>query len=238
MQPDQGQGQPAGRGAPSSGGSAPSSSERLVFRLPGALVAWWVWVALAAFTLIDIAVTGRNHTSAEIAVAVVLVTGVMYACALRPRVVADSAAITVHNPLRDHRIPLASVTGVDMAESVRIHTEAEPGTEGDKAIHSWALYAQRRSRIRMEHRLQGPRRPPRSPFAAGGFSAASGTSAAAPDAKLPTAQVMANKLNELAKNARERGASAGPRVVTWSWWSAAGIVVPAIALILIITLTH
>jgi PH (Pleckstrin Homology) domain-containing protein len=231
MQPDQGQGQPAVS-------SAPGSSDRMVFRLPGALIAWWVWAALAAFTLIDIAVTGRNHTSAVIAVAVVLVTGVMYACALRPRVVADSAAITVHNPLRDHQIPLASVTGVDMAESVRVHTGAEPGAPGDKVIHSWALYAQRRSRIRMEQRLLGPRRPPRSPFAAGGFPAASSTSDAAPETKLPTAQVMANQLNELAKNARLKGTPSGPRVVTWAWSSTAAVVVPAIALILIITLAR
>ena len=86
--------------------------------------------------------------------------------------------------------------------------------------------------------MPGPGGPPRSPFGAGGFWGASRTSDAAPDAKLPTAQVMANQLNELAKNARMRGTPAGPRVVTWAWWSAAGIVVPAIALILIITLTH
>jgi len=239
MQPDQGQPtasagpRPAGQATPATqrtSGTAAAASERKVFRLPGAVIAWWAWVVVAVFCLIDMAITGRDHTSAEIAVTVALVTGVMYACALRPRVVTDSAGITVQNPLRDHRIPWGSVTDIDLAESVRVHTERQPGAKRAKVVHSWALYSQPRSKIRMEMMQQGPRRLPRSPFSPdGGASSAH---------KEPNAQVMAKQLNQLAKDAREQGAPGGPQVVTWCWWSAAGIVVPAVALILVITLTH
>lgn len=221
--------QPAPQASRPVGGSAAGPSERQVFRLPGAIVAWWAWIVVAVFSLIDMAVTGRNHTAAEIAVSLLLVTGVMYACALRPKVVADSEGITVHNPLRDHRVPWGSVTSIDLAESVRVHADRGPGAKR-KVIHAWALYAQRRSRIRSEMMRQSPRRLPRSPF-----SADSGTSS---DSKVPTAQIMANQLDELARDARQRGVPGGLPVATWSWWSVAGIIVPAVALVLVITVTH
>jgi Bacterial PH domain len=219
---------PAPQGSQASGASA--AAERKVFRLPGAIVAWWAWIVVAVFCLIDMAATGPNHTSAEIALALVLVTGVMYACALRPRVVTDAAGITVHNPLRDHRIPWGSVTSVDSAESVRVHADGGPGAKREKVVHSWALYAQRRNRIRAEMMRQGPRRLPRSPY-----SPDPNTSS---QTKEPAAQLMARQLDEMAKDARARGVPGGPAVVTWYWRSAVAIVAPAIALVLVITLTH
>jgi hypothetical protein len=239
MQPDQGQSTasagppPAGQGtqpATQSGGSVAAASERKVFRLPGAVIAWWGWVVVALFCLIDMAVTGRDHTSAEIALTVALITGVMYACALRPRVVTDSAGITVQNPIRDHRVPWGSVSSIDLAESVRVHTMREPGAKREKTIHSWALYAQPRSKIRMEMMQNGPRRLPRSPFTP--------ESGASSSTKEPSAQIMVTQLSELAKDAQERGVPGGPHVATWSWWSVAAVVIPAIALVLVITLTH
>lgn len=222
--------QPAPQASQATGGGAAGPSERQVFRLPGAIVAWWAWIVVAVFSLIDMAVTGRNHTSAEIAVALLLVTGVMYACALRPKVVTDSEGITVQNPLRDHRVRWGSVTSVDLAESVRVHADRGPGAKREKVIHSWALYAHRRSRIRTEMMRQSPRRLPRSPFSA--------DSSASSDSKVPTAQIMAKQLDELARDARQRGVPGGLPVATWSWWSIAGIIVPAIALVLVITVTH
>jgi Bacterial PH domain len=216
---------PAERGAP--------LSEPRTFRLPGAIVAWWAWVILAAACLADIAVTGRNHTAAEIAATVLFVTGLVYACALRPRVIADSGGITVQNPLRDHRIPWGSVTGVDLKESVQVHCAPEPGAPRGKVIHSWALYHQRRSRLRSELLKQGRdrRRLPHS-------SAAADSGMSPETQKLlnqPAAQIMAAQLDDLAREARERGAAAGPRVVTWAWPAVAAIVVPAVLLVLVIT---
>lgn len=238
MQPEQGQ----GTQAPDAQASAPGGQhppveppDRRVFRLSGAVVAWWAWVALAVACLADLAVSGRDHTSAAIVAALVVVTGIMYACALRPVVIADSGGITVRNPLRDHRIPWGSVTSVDLGESVRVHCTREPGARREKVVHSWALYAQRRSRIRadiMEQRA-------RTRSARGGFASDNRLPAEAQRlARQPTAQIMAGQLDEMATKARARGAAAGPPTVTWAWQSAVAIAAPAIALVLVITLLH
>jgi hypothetical protein len=216
---------------------AVKSGQSKVFQLPGAIVAWWAWVIFAAANLIDLAIQGRSHTAAEIAVALAGITGVVYACALRPRVVADSGGITVMNPLRDHRVPFGSVTGVDLAESVQVHyappTSASPFTDAArvKVIHSWALYARRKNRLRSELIQQGraSRRLPRSsPDSYGQPPSAEALT------RQSTAQLMAVQLDQLARDARERGAPAGPRVVSWAWSAIAAIVVPAIALALVI----
>ncbi len=210
-------------------------SDRTVFRLPGAVVAWWAWVVLAVACLVDLALTGRDHTSVEIAVGVAVLTGVIYACALRPVVIADADGITVRNPLRDHRIPWGSVTAVDLAESVRVHCAREPGARREKVIHSWALYAQRRSRIRADLTEQRARaRSQRGAFAPDNRLPAEAQRLA----RQPTAQIMAGQLDELATKAQERGVVAGPRVVTWAWQPAVAIAAPAIALVLVITLIH
>jgi hypothetical protein len=223
---------PAAQAAPATAQGAPLTEPR-TFRLPGAIVAWWAWMIFAALFLADIIISGRNHTAAEIAATLVFVTGVVYACALRPRVIADPGGITVRNPLRDHRIPWGSVTGVDLKESVQVHCAKEPGDKRGKVIHSWALYTQRRSRLRSELLSQGDRRRlPRS-----SFTPDEKTSAEAQKLmRQPAAQIMATQLNDLAQLARERGAAAGPRVVSWAWPAVAAIVVPGIALILVITL--
>jgi hypothetical protein len=205
-----------------------------MFRLPGAVVAWWAWVIFAIACLLDIAITGHNHTAAEIAATLVFITGLVYACALRPRVVTDADAITVQNPLRDHRIPWGSVTAVDLRESVQVHCSREPDAKRGKVIHSWALYAHRRQRLRQELLAHGNdrRRLPRSALTS--YGQPTDTEKKKPSA----AQLMATQLDEMAKQARERGAAAGPRVVTWPWPPAVAIVAPAIALVLVVTLFH
>jgi hypothetical protein len=206
-----------------------------VFRLPGAVVAWWAWVIFAAANLIDLAIQGRGHTAAEIAVALAVITGLVYTCALRPRVVADPGGITVMNPLRDHRVPWGSVTAVDLAESVRVHCTPEAGATREKVIHSWALYARRPNRLRTELLWQGGRRRlPRSSVESYGQPA----SAAETIAKQSAAQIMAVQLDQLAREARERGAAAGPRVVSWAWRPIAAMVAPAIALALVVALSR
>jgi hypothetical protein len=216
---------------------AVKSSQSKVFRLPGAVVAWWAWVIFAAANLIDLAIQGRSHTAAEIAVSLAGVTGVVYACALRPRVVADPGGITVVNPLRDHRVPWGSVTGVDLAESVQVHyappTSPSPFTDAPrvKVIHSWALYARRRKGLRSEliqHGRGGRRLPRSSPDSYGQPPSAEAIT------KQSAAQLMATQLDQLARDARERGAAAGPRVVSWAWDAIAAIAVPAIALVLVV----
>ena len=156
----------------------------------------------------------------------------MYVCALRPRVIADAGAITVRNPLRDHRIPWGSVIAVDLKESVQVHCVPDPGAERGKVIHSWALYHQRRRRLRSELLRQSDRRRlPRSSFAPDPRTSAETQKLV----NQPPAQIMATQLDDLAQQARERRAPAGPRVVSWAWPAVAAIVAPAVVLVLVIT---
>jgi hypothetical protein len=212
-------------------GAAESPAARKMFRLPGAIVGWWAWLVFAAACLLDILVTGRDHTAAEIATTIIFITGLLYACALWPRVLTDSAAITVRNPLREHRIPWGSVAAVDVRESVQVHCVKEPGAKRAKVIHSWALAAQRRNRLKSELVAHGDRRRlPRTSLGSYG-QAPAGQKVE----KQSAAQLMATQLNEMAKEARDHGAAAGPRVVSWPWQPVAAIVLPAIALVLVIT---
>jgi uncharacterized membrane protein YhaH (DUF805 family) len=230
--------QPAGTAVPQPAGpglSQPQPGEQKTFRLPGAVVAWWAWLIFAFACLVDILVSGRSHLAADIAVTLVFITGLVYACALWPRVVTDSTAITVRNPLRDHRIPWGSVAAVDLRESVQVHCVRDPDAKRGKIVYSWALYAHRRNRMRQQLLGQGDRRRlPRSAL----------TTYGAPDnkaeeiSKQSAAKVMATQLDEMAKEARERGAAAGPRVARWSWQPILAIVGPGVALVLVIALFH
>jgi Bacterial PH domain len=226
-------------GAPVTEGDAAAPAKPKRFRLPGAVVVWWIWVVFAAANLIDLAVDGRNHTGALIALTLVLITGLVYACALRPRVETDASGLTMHNPLRDHRVPWGAVTRVDLRESVQVHCAAETPGGKEKILYSWALFAPRRARYRSFRGSQSGYPRSRSPIGSryGPSSTAPGYGKLPQEAKelqkQNTAQIMANELDGLARQARERGAAAGPRVVTWAWQPLAAIIIPALALALV-----
>src|SRR5580698_9255445 len=135
--------------APASGrkrGRADSTVQ--TFRSPTALVVWVVWLLFAAANWVDLAVQGRDHTSAIAAALLLLATGFAYVTAQRPRIIADAAGITVRNPLRDHRIGWAGVSKVDVVDLLRVHCDWAPGSPADKkhtkVISSWAVHYSRR----------------------------------------------------------------------------------------------
>ena len=101
--------------------------ERQVYRTSGSLVAWWAWVAFAVVLLILLAFGRHDHAALVTAAVVVVITGIMYACALRPRIVADDAGIAVVNPLRVHEVPWPAVTEVDLVQNVRVHYRSPAG---------------------------------------------------------------------------------------------------------------
>jgi Bacterial PH domain len=117
------------------------------FRSPTAVIIWWAWLLFAAANLVDLAVQGRDHFSLVAAAILVLATGVAYVTAQRPRVVADSAGVTVVNPLRDHHIGWAGVTKVDLADLLRIHHQDQ---DRDKAVYAWAVHYSRRRQFAAE----------------------------------------------------------------------------------------
>lgn len=145
--------------------------ERQVYRTSGSLVAWWAWVAFAVVLLIALALGHHGHAALVTASVVIAITGIMYACALRPRIVADAAGITVENPLRVHEVPWPAVTQVDLVHNVRVHYrgpgsggpaggvpgESRPGggrPAGEKIVHSWAVQSTGRSKTRHELRAR------------------------------------------------------------------------------------
>ncbi len=129
------------------------------FRSVNAIIGWWAWVLLATGLLIDLAVQGRDHMSVVAAAVLLLVTGVAYITAERPRVIAADDGITVQNPLRDHHIPWPLVAKVDLADLLRVHVrepggaDLEPGAKSKK-IHAWAVHYSRRRQLTSDMRAR------------------------------------------------------------------------------------
>jgi hypothetical protein len=105
-------------------------TERETFRLAPPVIFWWVWVGFVALNVIDYAVQGlpSAHFGAVVGAILLLVTGLVYTLALRPRVLASGDGITVLNPYRTHRVPWQLITAVDTGEWVQVHyAPAVPG---------------------------------------------------------------------------------------------------------------
>ena len=124
---------------------ADAASGPQTFRSPTAVIVWWVWLLFAVANLIDLAVQGRDRVSLVAAAILVLATGIAYVTAQRPRIIADSAGITIVNPLRDHHIGWAGVTQVDLADLLRVHCRRGP--DDTKVIYSWAVHYSRRRKL-------------------------------------------------------------------------------------------
>src|ERR1700678_1688281 len=77
---------------------------RQMFRSPVRALIWWVWVLFAVGNLIDLAVQDRDHLSVIAACTLLLITGIVYATAQRPRIIADDDGLTIVNPIRDTRV--------------------------------------------------------------------------------------------------------------------------------------
>jgi len=126
-------------------------AEKKVYRLPGPQVMWWVWVVFVAANLLDLAIQGHNYESLQIAVGLLAITGLVYACTLRPRVIADAGGLTMINPLRDYRIPWPRIAEIYLAESVQFKCSEGDGASG-KTLHSWALYSPRKAKLKADIR--------------------------------------------------------------------------------------
>jgi Bacterial PH domain len=213
--------------------------ERQVYRTSGSLVAWWGWVAFAVVLLIVLAFGHHDHAALVTASVVVTITGIMYACALHPRIVADAAGIAVVNPLRVHEVPWPAVTQVDLVHNVRVHY-GRP--DGEKIVHSWAVQSTGRSRTRSELRARRAARRGMTPQPGYGRLPDAAQAALAGSA----AEFIARHLDERAQ-AQHSAASAGsgaadagsgapdaaPAVaqVRWSWGPIAAMVVPLLILL-------
>jgi hypothetical protein len=214
-------------------GSALEDNKK-VFRLAAPVVLWWVWVVFAVVNLADLAIQGHDATSVQIAIGLLAVTGVVYVCALRPRVITDAGGLTVLNPLREYRVPWARVSDVYLGESVQVHCmAAAPETGKGKVLHSWALYSPRRSRLKAE--VRGRRMDRNLVSRPGGYARM--PVEAREVAKQHPAELMAREIQGIAQKARERGAPDGPVVASWAWSSLAAVLVPTLLLALVLVIS-
>jgi hypothetical protein len=213
-------GVPGGR----SGTSEPESGRKPeTYRSALALLIWWLWLAFAAANLIDLAVQGHDRLSAVAAAVLLLVTGIAYAAALRPRVIASGEGIVVRNPLRDHKVPWPAVAKVDLGDLLRVHCawEETAGQEGQRrrqpvsppagvrrsrVIHAWAIQSSRRARTGAD--LQSGLR--RTELARRSVSGPAGVPEPPGAVHRRETEQIAQTLDERARNERARRAAPAP----------------------------
>ena len=200
-----------------------------------------MWLLFAVANWIDLAVQGRDHTSAVAAALLLLVTGAAYVTAQRPRIIADEAGLTVRNPLRDHRIGWTGVARVDLAGLLRVHCE---WGQHSKVISAWAVphskrrqFAAEASARRQARYLSGRRSP--LGFPSGGRGLAYGAPGPGPEASAAEAEAekVARMLSEQAAAvqaaAGTEAASTEPLASTWSGRAIAALVIPALILLVV-----
>ncbi len=202
-----------------------------MFRLPGPVVLWWAWLVFAVANLVDLTIQGHDRMALQIAIGLLAVTGLVYACALRPRISTGPDAVTMLNPLRDYRVPWGRISDIYLGESIQLHCSAENAAK-PRVLHSWALYSPSRTRLKAE--VRGRRWDQNRAARPGGYGRLPAEAREA--AKQTTVEVMARELQNMASQARERGAAGGAIVARWAWPSLAAFGVPAVALALAIVI--
>jgi Bacterial PH domain len=172
---------------------------RRVYRLTTPVVVWWVWVGLAVLSLGDLIIQGHDYLSVKFALGTLTVTGLVFACTLWSKVIADDDGITVRNPFRVFTIPWAAVRGIFLADSVEIQCARGPQKK-DKTVYTWALSSTRRTRAKAKLHgwqwEQGKRNRPSD------YGQLPGD--AKELVKMSATEVMAREMAQLSENARAR----------------------------------
>jgi Bacterial PH domain len=231
-----------------------SEENREVFRLAPPLILWWVWLAFAVANVADFVIEGAPARFAIVVSAIlVTITGLAYALALRPRVIAEPSGLRIVNPFRDHHVPWTAITAVDTGGWVRVHYDAvdraaagPASSASSQAISCWALYVSARTK----RRAARPAPPPRSsllrPFPVSVFATPvpgpgyAETSRLPEEAKylasLPAAKAIAVRLDTRAGRERaRRGPDSSPQATVttrWTWPSAMAVALPVLALLI------
>lgn len=82
-----------------------------------------VVLVIGVIGLLDIALEWRTATGLVVACATGILMVLAYTGLVRPSVTLRREELLVRNHLRDHRIPWAKVTDVDVADTLRVHTQ-------------------------------------------------------------------------------------------------------------------
>lgn len=217
--------------------------DREVFRLPLPVVIWWVWLAFAAANVVDFAVQGAPARLAAVVLALLAtVTGLAYALALRPRVIAERVGLVIVNPFRDHHVPWGVIQTVDTGEWVQVHYSGATGTRtsaSGKSISCWALYVSARAKRKAARGTPRPRGGRFRPMGMLGEGKGYAQDSRLPEeakylASLPVAKAIAVRLDARAGRERARAEHTGPVTARWTWPPLAAVAVPALALLIIV----
>ena len=237
---------------------------REVFRLVPPVILWWVWVAFAVANIADFAIQGASARFAIVVSAILLtITGLVYTLALRPRVIAGPAGLTIVNPFRDHKVPWTAIQAVDTGDWVRVHyapagtaagPAAPPSSAASKAISCWALYVSARAKRRAALPARQPRTGLLRPLPASVFATpppTSGYSRLPEEAKylasLPAVKAIAVRLDARADRERTRPGQRSPEQASpgqavsdqpvtarLNWPAIAAVALPALALLIVV----
>jgi hypothetical protein len=192
---------------------------RTMFRRVGPIIVWWIWVIFVLFNLIQVIIPDHDYFSIEFAAGLLAVTGIVYATALRPRVIATPDGIEVQNPVRDHLIRWGALNGVYLGDAIELSC-ARLAPRKDKTIYCWALYSRRRRELKSQQIgiRSWNRRPSR-------------TGVSSDPAVQDTVPIIAAELGRRSTAAREAGTAAATLESRWAWLPIAVICVPAAALL-------
>ena len=200
-----------------------------MFRLTAPVVIWWIWLVFAVANVIDLGLQAQPRFAAMVSVVLLTITGVAYACAFRPRVVADEGGLLVVNPVRQWRVPWAAIRQIEVRDWVRIKCARAPGGDATKTIECWALFATARVKRNYSRRAQD-------------HITRSADTARMPDEarrlmSLPTVVIIARQLERRAGQAQAHSATdhratnhratEEPLVTSWAWPSIAAMLLPA-----------
>jgi hypothetical protein len=202
---------------------------RDVYRSAGAVVLWWVWLALAVAGLADLGVHGRDRLSLVAAALTITITGIIYACALRPRVVADAEGITVLNPLREYQVPWGAVDRVDIHGALRVHCQVPEDAGKGRVVLSWAVQASPRAVMREQTKAQRAAQRGATPAGYGRYPSQ------VQDVLSRTAgEQTAHLLADRAQREQAAGAAGGRLRIRWAWLTIAAMAVPAALLLAVL----
>jgi len=202
-----------------------------IYRLIPPVVIWWAWIIVVLIGVGDVAVQGHTFIPVPAVFALLTITGLVYACTLWPRVIADADGIVVQNPFRSFDIPWRAVTGIFLGDFIEVQCR-RPGSKKDKTVYTWALTSGRRARARADLRSSQRQRGRRSVPA----EYARMPEQARLIAEKQPADLIARELAELSEQAKvapepdsAAGANAAVVSASWSWQPLAATFVPAAA---------
>jgi Bacterial PH domain len=208
-----------------------------VFRSPAATAIWWLWSLFAVGNLIDLVVQGRDRLSVVAACTLLVITGLVYATAKRPRIIADVDGVTIVNPIRAHRVGWPAVVGFDATELLRVRCSwlAKDGTASELRVYAWAAHSSRRRQVAAERRAQRQARGRGSRVRFGAFGPSPADDAPPPAPLGLDVELVVATLTERAEKARSQAPEVRPEppVSNWSLPAIAAVLAPALALAIV-----